>query len=190
MTEDMKAKDGGAGQDGEDPSQIVCPLSQDLEDEQQLACAERDRRRSLREGTQRVLNTQARSLKHGVAGGGVHRVEGSQGAWAALSKGDSGGNGVREQVGSVGAGLRGQGRGWDVIPRPAGSFRRLLSMGVMGSELHFKKDFSSFRVENKPEDRKDEWKWGTMADNFGVHTLDEHGCLANHDDGGRRGGQI
>lgn len=87
VTEDMKAKDGGAGQDAEDPSQIVCPLSQDLEDEQQLAWAERDRSRSLTEGTQKVLNTQARSLRHGVAGGGVHRVEGSQGAWAALSKG-------------------------------------------------------------------------------------------------------
>lgn len=50
VTEDMKAKGGGAGQDGEDPSQIVCSLSQDLEDEQQLAWAERDRRRSSKRG--------------------------------------------------------------------------------------------------------------------------------------------
>lgn len=161
----MKAKDGRAEQDGENPSQIVCPLSQDLEDEQQLAWAERDRRRSLTEGTQKVLNTRARSLRHGGADGGVHRVEGSQGAWAALSKGDSRGDGVREQVGSVGAGLHGQGRGGDVISRPAGTSRRLPSIGVMGSELHFKKDLSSFWVENKPE-----WKWGMMADSIGVHT--------------------
>lgn len=52
-------------------------------------------------------------------------------------------------MGSAGAELHGQGRGWDVIPRPAGSSRRLLSMGVMGSEIHFRKDFSSFWVENE-----------------------------------------
>lgn len=47
--------------------------------------------------------------------GGMCRVEGIQGAWAAGSKGDSRGDEVREQVGSDGAGLCGQGRGWAVI---------------------------------------------------------------------------
>lgn len=36
--------------------------------------------------------------------GGLCRVEGSQGAWAAASKGDRKGDGVEEQVGSLGAG--------------------------------------------------------------------------------------
>ena len=31
-------------------------------------------------------------------------------------------------------------KGWDVIPSPVGSYRSLLSVGVMGSELHLKKD--------------------------------------------------
>lgn len=45
-------------------------------------------------------------------------------------------------------------------------------------------------MENKLEDGKDEWEWGTMAHNFGVHMLDEDGWVGNGDDRGGRGRQI
>ena len=77
------------------------------------------------------------------------RVDGSQAAWAAVSKGDPRGDAITEWAESDGTGLCGRGRGCDVIPNPAGSSKTLLSLGVMWSELRGKKDFSSWWGENR-----------------------------------------
>lgn len=68
-----------------------------------------------------------------------------------MSKGES-----REEASGWGAGQRVQGsaaleKGWGIISGSAGSDWKPLSMGVTGSEVHFRKASSGCRVGNEQD---------------------------------------
>lgn len=83
--------------------------------------------------------------------GGFCGVEGQPGC---LVGSEQGGEQRRSQWGQGGQRVQGSAaleKGWGVIPGSAGSDRKPLSMGVTGSELHFRKASSGCQVVNEQD---------------------------------------